>query len=757
MKQALRWSGLASIVWVSALHAQTPTITAVVGESGSKSLSPGGIAFVQGTNLGGTGTTVAVGPNQAFVFNGSPTSLQIELPVNAVLGPATLTAGGSAPFNITLVPYSPGIAINNNIVQAYHYASQQLVTTTFPASPNEQIAVVATGLGPTNPVYATGTSPSDTSAVAVTLPTVTLQGKAATVATAFLEPGSPGFYLVVFTVPGSVTTGNQGLTVNIGGLSSEMGSLPIATGPIIGAVTNAASYIDPTLPNGGIAQGSIAVIKGVNLGPANLSVASNAFQNTTLSGTSLSITVGGTTVAGLMYYTSATQAAFLLPSNTPAGTGTITATYNGQAGPAAPIAVVASNLGIFTASSDGQGAGIVTNGDYSLVSATKASNCGGPYTTCGAANPGDTLVLWATGLGPVTGSDAAGAGLGVNMPNIPLTLWLGGVQAQVTYQGRSGCCIGEDEIVFVVPANVPTGCAVPLAVQIGSEISNYTFLPVAPKGSRTCAASNSTFTSALLQVLTTTTGTLTHGEIDLSRQPNINGQGQITGNVDYGKAQFLSFTVPPAIQPFVISYIDDLPLGTCAVYNSLNGLNAGNYLANLNSLDAGPSILVTGPNGSRSILTNAGQVTLAQGTFLAPGAYTLTGTGGANIGSFTTQFTIPAPPTLTNPASGSTVSITRANGTTLTWSPGAGNSVLQIGGQSATDNTNTIGASFNCFVPASAGTFTIPANVLLALPAGAFGGLSVEAYSPYGTFSASSLNHSSITMNYTTLVFATLK
>jgi uncharacterized protein (TIGR03437 family) len=77
-----------------------------------------------------------------------------------------------------------------------------------------------------------------------------------------------------------------------------------------------------------------------------------------------------------------------------------------------------------------------------------------------AANPGDTLVVWATGLGPVNGNDASNAGLGQNMPSLPLKLWLGGVQAPVTYQGRSGCCIGEDQIVFAVPNNVPTGCAV---------------------------------------------------------------------------------------------------------------------------------------------------------------------------------------------------------------------------------------------------------------------------------------------------------
>ena len=100
---------------------------------------------------------------------------------------------------------------------------------------------------------------------------------------------------------------------------------------------------------------------------------------------------------------------------------------------------MSNNLGIFTVDSSGQGAGIVTYADYSLVSPMKAANCGGPNTTCGAANPGDTLILWGTGLSAVSGSDAAGAGLGQNMPNLSLQLWVGGVQAKVIYQGRSGC------------------------------------------------------------------------------------------------------------------------------------------------------------------------------------------------------------------------------------------------------------------------------------------------------------------------------
>jgi uncharacterized protein (TIGR03437 family) len=192
--------------------------------------------------------------------------------------------------------------------------------------------------------------------------------------------------------------------------------------PTITAVENSASNIVSGFPNSGIAQGAIFIVQGSGLGPANISIATAAFQSTTLSNTSVAVTVGGTTVNAPMYYTSAPQVAALLPSNTPTGTGTITVTYNGQPSATAPISVLANNLGIFTVDSTGQGPGIVTYPDYSLVSAAKATPCGGPNTACGSANPGDTLILWATGLGPVNGNDASGAGLGVNMPNIPLTV-----------------------------------------------------------------------------------------------------------------------------------------------------------------------------------------------------------------------------------------------------------------------------------------------------------------------------------------------
>jgi hypothetical protein len=109
----------------------------------------------------------------------------------------------------------------------------------------------------------------------------------------------------------------------------------------------------------------------------------------------------------------------------------------------------------------------------------------------------------------------------------------------------------------------------------------------------------------------------------------------------------------------------------------------------------------------------------AAGTFLSPGAYTLTGTGGADIGSFSAAFNIPAAPALISPPSFVIPPpVIRASGMPVTWSGGASNAYIQIEVQSPTDSTYTNGATAVCNVAASAGSFTIPPYALLALPAG---------------------------------------
>ncbi|HLH15771.1 MAG TPA: hypothetical protein VKX45_01050 [Bryobacteraceae bacterium] len=712
----------------SSLEAQTPTISNVTGV-GTNLFCPGGRAYVSGANLGGSSATVTVGSKQAYVRSVSNTFLDVQLPVDAPLGPTTLKVGASAAVNITLVQYAPGVltdGLPDDIASAFHVSSQKPVTAGSPASPNEQIALNVNGLGPTNPPVATGFIPSDNSVVTATLPGIAVGGQSAKVSTAYLSDA--GIYTVVFTVPAGVAAGNQKITVSIGGSTSGPALLPVATGPIVSTVSNAASYIDPSLPNGGIAQGSIFVVQGNNLGPATLTTdTKTTFQNTILAGTSVSVTVNGTTAQALMYYTSANQIAALLPSNTPAGTGTLTVTYNNQTGPAYPITVVPNALGIFTVTSDGQGAGIVTYPDYSLVSVERSPNCGGPYTTCGAANPGDVLTIWATGLGPINGNDAKGDGLGVNMPNIPLTIWLGSVSVSATYQGR-GCCIGEDQIIFTVPANAPTGCAVPLSIQIGNVISNVVALPIAI-GQRACTPADPKFPAGTAQRLTARTGPFSYAEIDLKHVD------QQPGFKDVFTGQFLKFNIAPAVQPFFMSYADMPPIGSCAVVNNLNGFGSNVPLTPVAPLDFGPQISVQGPGGTKNAPASGGQFLTTidpKGNFLVPGTYTVTTPGGADVPAFSASISIPTMPTMTSPQpdAANPVPVTRADGLTVNWSGGGSAAYVEMEVYSATDNTYNKGADVVCSAPAAAGTFTVPPSALLALPAGNFAQL---AFRPHAT------------------------
>ena len=533
-----------------------------------------------------------------------------------------------------------------------------------------------------------------------------------------------------------------------------------AAQPSISNVVNNASGIVQALPNGAIAQGSIFLVTGSGLGPSSIVVTPTPFQDTGLGGTSVSVTISSTTVNALMYYSSATQVSALLPSNTPTGTGTVTVAYSGQTSATAPITVVQNNPGIFTASQNGQGVADVTYPDGSVVSPYKAATCGGLNTFCGAANPGDVLTLWGTGLGPVSGNDASGAGLRVNMGNIPLVLWLGGVQAQISYQGRSGY-IGLDQINFTIPSGAPTGCAVPLALQVGSMISNYTVMPVA-NGSRTCTPSNPALTPSVVQNLIANTGPVGYGTIALKRQLAAASNG--LQYVDIGQGYFAQIALSAQIQPLLLSYVDSEPLGTCLVANSLN---PGNPLPTQNTmgLDAG-RITVTGPAGSQ-IMTEKrgfGQATQyvatfsSAGTYFSGGNYTIAAAGGADVGSFSTRFTITATPSWTSAEQAGVYNgVTRANGVVINWNGSSPSYYVEIDGSEPTDTTYTTGVTFSCLVPSDAGTFTVPPTVLQAFPASTSSGVNGEIdFKPTLNpvpFTASGLNLGSVTLNYETSLF----
>jgi uncharacterized protein (TIGR03437 family) len=479
--------------------------------------------------------------------------------------------------------------------------------------------------------------------------------------------------------------------------------------PTIGALANNYSYTLPGLPNYGIAQGSIFVIFGTNLNSqpfSGLQSSASPGLQTTLNGTSISVTVNGVTTEPYIYYTSATQVAAVLPSTTPVGTGTITVTNNGQPSAAAQIQVVQSAVGILTQNQGGTGQAVVEDptNNYSNFSFTNS------------VKPGQLIALWGSGVGGDTNdNDRLYPQTQDNLTNIPMQIYIGGISAAITYRGRSQFP-GLDQIFVTVPANVTPGCAVSLVISSGAPSlnSNFISIPVAANGGA-CSDSFSPFTATLLETLSGKS-TVNVGFLEV---------GQVTAPSTTGGAPSTTSTAAGFFYSYTQAQFDgaqaEIPsLGSCVVVpptTSSTVLPTG--------LDAGSTITLTGPTGQVSLTKNpvvAGYY--APGSALASsffpstgGTFTFAGTGGANVGALSQSVSVASPLVWTNASSISTV--TEANGVNITWTGGASNSYVLISGSSSTSvsfQTTPLTVTFICIAAASAGTFTVPPAVLQSLP-----------------------------------------
>jgi uncharacterized protein (TIGR03437 family) len=543
----------------------------------------------------------------------------------------------------------------------------------------------------------------------------------------------------------------------------------IATGAT--AVVNNASYAPAGLPNSAVAQGSIFAIFGSNLGPANIAQQPSYPLQRTLAGTSVRVTVGGTTVDAIPIYTVSSQVGAVLPSNTPTGTGQVTVTYNGQTSAPRPITVVPSSFGTFTINQAGSGPGVVTDANYSVM------------TLNNAANPGQPLIIWGTGLGPITGDDAA-TPQPRDLTNIPVEVWIGNQQATISYRGRSGCCAGLDQIVVIVPQNV-TGCYNSLIVKIGNVVSNVTTIPIAQSG-RVCTDPNMFSASELNAIFNRPNVSL--GYIDIGRTvsetpgisiPGVPPQPATTTRTDDASAFFYRYT--PQQWTASQGLFGQASVGSCTVF-TFSGASAGSVdPVRPTILNAGASISVNGPNGTRQLPREAqtgfyfatlggndGQTTTPLYIPDNGGQFSFTnGSGGPDVGGFNANLTLGTPLVWSNMSQ--TTQVQRANGLPITWTGGQPGTQVVISGASISygsassptpDPNSAVVAGFTCTAPVSAGNFTVPSAVLLALPAttsfsvGGFtmefpGSLSVANVTNPQRFTAPNLDFGFITGHFT--------
>ena len=499
-------------------------------------------------------------------------------------------------------------------------------------------------------------------------------------------------------------------------------SLPAQT---ITSAQNPASNILTGLPNYGIAQGSIFVLYGAGLGPAAISVAPSLPFLTALAGTSISVTSGGTVYSPFMIYTLTNQIAAVMPSSVPAGAATVQVTYNGATGAAFATTIVPSAFGISTLNTTG-GAGAV------LTYPTATAPFYAVVSKADSVKPGSTYTMWGTGLGAANKDNdlATNGDLGT-----PVQVWVGGLPAVVSYRGRSGAP-GLDQINFTIPAGV-TGCGVSLIVQTRNIVSNNTTIPVAAGGgacSDPMTPSNAGIAPALAK------GSVVFGVVSL-RQNLRPGSGQPPTVVasNSGAATFLRYTA----SAYSLLNPGTTPSNGSCTTQILNGTSAANAIG----LDAGTAISVGQPDGTTTKLTVP--FALLKGSYsgtptsLAPGAYALSGTGGADAGGFSATLAVPAPLVWLNQTALAAAPIIRSQPVTVTWSGGDPNSYATITGTTLLGSSLSLTSTqvfFSCTAPISAGQFTVPASVLLALPPSPAGNLSVGSATNPVAFSATGVD-----------------
>jgi uncharacterized protein (TIGR03437 family) len=493
-------------------------------------------------------------------------------------------------------------------------------------------------------------------------------------------------------------------------LYTIMAALPLAAQPMIRAqagVVNAASYSSPGLPNSGIAQGSVFVVIGTNLGPAS-AVYANFPLSPVLAGTSAQLTINGSTVAPLPLYTSATQVAMLLHSSTPTGSGMIAVTYNGQTSAAVAVQVVVASFGILTLNQGGNGPAVVTDANYGVISLTHA------------ASPAQELILWGTGLGKIAADETQAPPQG-NVGPQPV-VWVGSQQANAMYWGRAGCCAGLDQINFQVPAGI-TGCYVPLAVQTSSTVSNFGSIAVS-SGGGVCSDPVGLGSAELALVQSgqnVNVGTLSLSRSIMSMNP-AQPAGAETMTTDSGSASFVRYT--PS-QLAASSFGQAVSAGYCTVF-PINGSAAVTDPIQPLGLDA-DTVEVGGSNGSKILTPVPGSKGYYSSTlgssYLDPsaGPHSLNVLGGADVG-LTFLEDLDSPPALTWTNQANISSVSESQGVTVNWTNAAPDGYVRVTGYSfsvAQSGNLAAGAAFFCTAnpgQGGAGQFTVPPPVLLSLP-----------------------------------------
>jgi len=492
--------------------------------------------------------------------------------------------------------------------------------------------------------------------------------------------------------------------------------------PVIGIVQDGGANTPDLAP------GSIFVIRGTGLSGEGFIQAPGLPLTAELGGVTVSFTPsgGGSPAAAFLVNTfnvgGTNQITALLPSQTPPGDYEARVSFGGEQSAPFAVRVVARKPGIVTANSAGTGPAQATTAANELVRFANGELAGWQLRPLRA---GDAAVLWVTGLGADAASDPAGGSSGDITASAGVTVLVDGVEVMPFFAGRVSGIPGLDQVNFFLPDSTRADCAIPVQLRVGGIASNPVTLAVAAPGAEFCASPR--FSGDELRRLSL-------------------GEEVFQGIFDISstliEGHFPGQEFPPQFSEAFIGLIGrmtpnnvvvegtSLPPGGCTAWRRVSRGDQIQF-SNLafEGLDAGPAIEVSGGPGAPVQASKVGANNqyvgswpFGGGRLVPPGTYAIAAQGGADVGPFQAEVSMPAFDWTNR---GAITSIDRSRDLVINWSGGTpgGVNVTGFGARlisgSLMDPANALvdAVLFSCWQDAGAGTLTVPTSILSQLPA----------------------------------------
>jgi trimeric autotransporter adhesin len=249
----------------------------------------------------------------------------------------------------------------------------------------------------------------------------------------------------------------NGVPVPIASVDGSITVQPTSSGIVRlqpNGVLNGASFL-----SGPVAPGEIVTLIGSGIGPVSAQEPTASPSSTTLADSE--VLFDG--IRAPLLFAAQNQINAVVPYGTYGKTKTqVEVTLQGQRIAGTQVSVAPTAPAIFTFDSSGAGQGAILNQDSTMNSPANP------------ASKGSVVALYGTGAGQTDpgGSDGQIAGAVLPKPLLQVYATMGEVAAEVQYAGAApGLIAGVIQVNILIPAEAPSGEAVPITLTIGQRDS----------------------------------------------------------------------------------------------------------------------------------------------------------------------------------------------------------------------------------------------------------------------------------------------